>query len=70
MMKLAGVYFVGYAVLVIGVVAALWKSGVLERVGTGWTVIGLVIALGIGIMIAVANRGTKGTIQIDPPPPA
>lgn len=70
MMKLAGVYFIGYVVLVVGVVAALWKAGVLERVGTGWTVIGLVIALGLGIMIAVANRGTTGNIQIDPTPPA
>jgi hypothetical protein len=33
-------------------------------------VIGLVIALGLGIMIAVANRGTTGNIQIDPTPPA
>ena len=68
-MKFAGVYFAGYVVLVIGVVAALWKSGVLDRVGAGWTAIGLVIALGLGIMIAVANRGNKESVQIDTTPP-
>jgi len=39
--------------------------GVLESIGTTWTVIGLVIAVGLGIMFAVSNSGTKENIQID-----
>lgn len=64
-MKFAGMYFLGFAILVGGVMAALWKMGVLARIGTTWTLIGLAIALGVGIMIAVANSGAKENIQID-----
>jgi hypothetical protein len=39
--------------------------GVLQSVGTTWTVIGLVIAIGLGIMFAVSNSGTKENIEID-----
>ncbi len=58
-------YFVGFLLLVGGVLAALWKTGVLERIGTVWTLIGLLIMVGIGVMFAVANSGTKENIQID-----
>ena len=64
-MKWVNVYFLGYVIFVIGVVAALWKSGVLRHVGTEWTVIGVIIAIGLGIMFSVANSGRKETIEID-----
>ena len=64
-MKWANMYLVGFIVLIGGVLAALWKLGVLQSIGTTWTVIGVVIALGIGIMIAVSNSGAKESIQID-----
>lgn len=64
-MKWAGMYFVGFAILVGGIVAALWKLGILARIGTTWTLIGLAILVGIGIMFAVSNSGTKENIQID-----
>jgi hypothetical protein len=64
-MKFAGMYFIGFAILIGGVLAALWKLGILARIGTTWTLIGLAIILGLGIMIAVANSGAKENIQID-----
>jgi hypothetical protein len=64
-MKWVNVYFIGYVILVAGVIAALWKMGIIERVGTEWTVIGVVIAIGLGIMFSVANSGRKETIEID-----
>jgi hypothetical protein len=64
-MKWVNVYLVGYVIFIIGVVAALAKSGVIERVGTGWTVIGVVIAIGIGIMMSISSSGRKETIEID-----
>ena len=64
-MKWAGMYFVGFVVLIGGVLAALWKLGILQTVDTTWIVIGVVILLGMGIMISVANSGTKENIQID-----
>ncbi len=64
-MKWAGIYLVGYIVMLGGVLAALWKSGIMERIGATWTIIGVVIAVGIGIMIAVANSGKKESINIE-----
>lgn len=63
--KWAGMYFTGFLLLLIGVLAAMWKLGVLEKIGTVWTLIGLVILVGVGVMFSVANSGTKENIQID-----
>jgi hypothetical protein len=63
--KWAGMFLFGFIILLGGVVAALWKLGVLARIGTTWTVIGLVIAVGLGIMISVGSSGAKENIQID-----
>ena len=64
-MKWAGMYLVGFTILIGGLLAALWKLGILASIGTTWTVIGVVIVLGIGIMFAVSNSGTKENIEID-----
>jgi hypothetical protein len=64
-MKWAGMYLVGFVILIGGVLAALWKLGILADIGTSWTVIGVVILMGFGIMFAVANSGSKENIQID-----
>jgi len=47
------------------VIAALWQLGVLARIGTTWTLIGAMIAIGIGIMLAVSRSGNKENIEID-----
>ncbi len=64
-MKWAGMYLLGFVILVGGLLAALWKLGILARIGTTWTLIGLAVLIGFGIMIAVSNSGTKENIQID-----
>ena len=64
-MKWTGVYLIGYVVLIGGVGAALWKMGVLARIGTTWTLIGISIAIGIGIMLSVSSSGSKENIEID-----
>ena len=64
-MKWTGVFLLGYLILIGGVLAALWTLGILETIGTAWTLIGLAIAIGIGIMLAVANSGSKEHVQID-----
>ena len=64
-MKWTGMYLVGYVILLGGVLAALWKLGVLASIGTTWTAIGVVIAIGLGVMIAVSNSGSKENIEID-----
>lgn len=64
-MKWTGLYLVGYVILMGGLLAALWKMGVLATIGTTWTLIGVVIAIGLGIMIAVSSSGSKENIEID-----
>ena len=58
-------YLLGYVILISGLLAALWKLGVLDAIGMTWTLIGVVIAIGIGIMVAVSSRGSKENIEID-----
>ena len=52
-MRFIHLYLVGYFVLVLGAVLALWKAGILSRVSGTWLAIGMVIVLGLGIMLAV-----------------
>lgn len=63
-MKWTGMYLIGFIVFFSGLLAALWKLGVLESIGTTWTVIGVVIAVGIGIMVSVTSSGAKENIEI------
>ncbi|HEY4082715.1 MAG TPA: hypothetical protein VGM81_18670 [Burkholderiaceae bacterium] len=64
-MKWAGMYFLGFAIMIGGILAALWKLGLLQQIGATWIVIGVVILVGIGLMVAVGRSGTKENIQID-----
>lgn len=64
-MKFAGMYLVGFVVLIGGILAAMWKLGVLDSIGTTWTLIGVVILVGVGIMFSVSKSGTKENIEID-----
>ena len=64
-MKWTGMYLFGFIIFIGGVMAALWKLGILDRIGTTWTVIGVVIAIGIGIMASVSSSGTKENIEIN-----
>ena len=59
-MRFINMYLIGYFVLLIGALAALWYGGVLRQVSPVWVIIGLVIAIGLGIMLSVS--GGKPTI--------
>lgn len=54
-MRFINMYLVGYFILLIGALAALWYGGVLRHVSPVWVVIGLVIAIGLGIMLSVSG---------------
>jgi hypothetical protein len=64
-MKWTGIYFLGYVIFMAGLFAALWKLDVLDKIGTTWTLIGIVIAIGFGIMIAVSGSGEKKVVEVD-----
>ena len=63
-MRSMRMYLVGYVVLLGGIVAGLWKAGVLARVGVAWTAIAIVVAIGMGIMLSYSLGETK-TVEVD-----
>jgi hypothetical protein len=54
-MRFLKLYLVGYFVLLLGAAWALFESGILRQVPGVWIAIGVVIAVGFGIMLAVAS---------------
>lgn len=54
-MKFMKLYLVGYFVLLVGATLALWQSGVLDEIPGIWLAIAAVIAVGLGIMLAVSS---------------
>lgn len=59
-MRFINLYLIGYFIVLIGALAALWYGGVLRHVSAVWILIALVIAVGLGIMLSVT--GGKPTI--------
>jgi hypothetical protein len=53
-MRFVNIYLIGYFILIVGAVAALWYGGALRHISAGWLIIGLVIAVGLGIMLAIS----------------
>ena len=54
-MRFINLYLVGYFILLVGAVCALWYGGVLKNVSPVWVVIGLTIAVGLGVMLSVSS---------------
>ena len=54
-MKFIHLFLVGYFILIVGVGLALWQSGVLGRVAPIWVGVGVLVAIGLGIMLAVSS---------------
>jgi len=56
-MKFMRLYLIGYFILLFGAVLALWQSGILRQISGVWLAIGLVIAIGLGLLLAVSSAG-------------
>ena len=54
-MRFIHLYLIGYFVLVIGAGLALWEAGVLHRISPIWVLIGSLIVVGLGILLAVTS---------------
>ena len=54
-MKFMRLYLIGYFILLVGAVLALWQSGILRQIPGIWVAIGLVVAVGLGIVLAVSS---------------
>jgi hypothetical protein len=54
-MKFMRLYLIGYFILLAGAALALWQSGILRQIPLVWIAIGFVIAVGLGIVLAVSS---------------
>jgi len=54
-MRFLTLYLVGYFLLLVGALLALWQAGILKEIPGVWLAIGAVVAIGFGIMLAVAS---------------
>ena len=54
-MKFMRLYLIGYFVLLLGAGLALWQAGILRHISLIWLAIGFVIAVGLGIVLAVSS---------------
>ena len=61
-MRFIHLYLIGYFVLVIGAGLALWEAGVLHRISPIWVLIGSLIVVGLGILLAVPSVRPTTTI--------
>jgi hypothetical protein len=62
-MKFIHLFLAGYVVLILGVVLGLWQAGVLTRVAPVWIGVGILVAAGAGVMMAVSSGKPTGTVQ-------
>ena len=62
-MKFINMFLAGYFVLILGGVLALWQVGVLDDIAPMWIAIGVLGAVGIGIMMAVSSGKPSATTK-------
>ena len=58
-MRFINAYLVGYFILVLGALAALWYGGALQHISATWVVIGLHLECGIDHFLG-RDRGQRG----------
>jgi hypothetical protein len=63
-MKFINMFLIGYFVLILGVGLALWQTGILSRVAPIWIAIGVLVAIGVGIMMSVSSGKPDLTEEI------
>jgi hypothetical protein len=62
-MKFMRLYLIGYFILLVGAALALWRSGILRQIPGIWIAIGVVIAVGLGIVLAVSSTTSVVTTR-------
>ena len=60
-MRFLTLYLVGYFLLLVGAAWALWQSGILSEIPPVWLGIAALIAIGLGIMLAVVSSRPSTT---------
>jgi len=58
-MRFIHVYLIGHFGLIAGAVLALWRADVLVRIAPTWIVVGLMVAIAPGVVLAVLSAKPK-----------
>jgi hypothetical protein len=64
-MRFIHLFLTGYFILIIGIGAALWQTGVLGHVAPIWIGIGTLVAIGVGIMMSVSSGKPTVTEELE-----
>jgi hypothetical protein len=64
-MRFIHLFLVGYVILIAGVGLALWQTGALKNVAPIWIGIGLLVAIGVGIMLSVSSAKPTLTEEVE-----
>ena len=64
-MRSIHLFLAGYFVLVLGLGLALYQIGVFGRVAPVWIIVGVLVAIGVGIMMAVSSAKSTITESIE-----
>jgi uncharacterized membrane protein len=64
-MKFIHMFLVGYFILIVGVGLGLWQLGLLSKIAPIWIVIGVIVAVGVGIMMSVSSGKPTLTEEIE-----
>lgn len=54
-MRFIHLYLIGYFILVLGAVLALWQAGVLARISLIWLLVSGLVVVGLGLLLAVTS---------------
>jgi hypothetical protein len=54
-MRFVHLYLIGYFILLLGAGLALWQAGALARMSPIWVLISFIVAVGLGILLAVTS---------------
>ena len=55
-MRLVHAYLFGYFLLVFGALFALWYGDVLRHLSPLWVIVGLVVSIGLGVLLAATSQ--------------
>jgi hypothetical protein len=64
-MRFIHLFLVGYFVLVLGIALGLWQTGVLSHMAPIWVGVGVLVAVGLGIMMSVATGKPDITKEVE-----
>jgi len=65
-MRFIHLYLVGYFIVVLALVLALWQTGLLSHIAPVWIGVGTLLVVGLGIMLSVSSGKPTVSKEVQP----